>query len=211
MMDRRRALMMEQGGGGLPSEYQRCLWVASNGSQYINAGLAQANKLPGKIEIGFYIKSESTYSSAICGIGLVNGGTWTEGIIGKGNLGIRVNNTNIYTESGSLINKYCEATATFDTNSCKVEGTISGVAYSKNVSASPSSWSNKPFILWQNQGNGTARGRIYYARLYQQGNLLYDFVPCYRKADGVIGMYDLINKVFKTNAGSGTFTKGADV
>lgn len=210
-MDRRRALMGAQGGGSLPSEYQRCLWVASDGSQYINAGLAQGNKLPGKIEIGFYITEQSRYNSVICGIGLANGGTNAEGIVGQGNIGIRVGNTNNYAASGSLINKYCEATATFDTNSCELEGTVSGVAYSKSVSSSPSTWSSKPFVLWQNQSNNTARGRIYYARLYQQGGLLYDFVPCYRKADGVIGMYDLVNKVFKTNAGSGTFTKGADV
>lgn len=36
-------------------------------------------------------------------------------------------------------------------------------------------------------------------------------VPCYRKADGVIGMYDIVSKTFFTNAGNGTFTKGADV
>lgn len=203
--------MGAQGGGGLPSEYQRCLWVASDGSQYINAGLAQANKLPGKIEVGFYITAHASYSSGICGIGVANGSSWKEGIVGQGNLGIRVSGSNNYSSSGSLINKYCEATATFDTNSCEVEGTVSGVTYSKIVSSSPSSWSNKPFVLWQNPSNNTARGRIYYARLYQQGNLLYDFVPCYRKVDGVIGMYDLVNKVFKTNAGSGTFTKGADV
>lgn len=34
---------------------------------------------------------------------------------------------------------------------------------------------------------------------------------CYRKADGVIGMYDVDNDVFYTNNGSGTFGKGADI
>ena len=33
----------------------------------------------------------------------------------------------------------------------------------------------------------------------------------YRKSDKVIGLYDVVNGVFYTNAGSGTFTKGADV
>ena len=41
--------------------------------------------------------------------------------------------------------------------------------------------------------------------------LICDLVPCYRKSDGVIGMYDLARKIFLTNAGVGYFTKGADV
>lgn len=38
-----------------------------------------------------------------------------------------------------------------------------------------------------------------------------NLVPCYRKSDGEIGMYDLVNGVFYTNSGSGTFIKGDDV
>jgi hypothetical protein len=47
---------------------------------------------------------------------------------------------------------------------------------------------------------------------YDKSNALKcDLVPCYRKADGVIGMYDLVSGAFFTNAGSGSFTKGANV
>lgn len=38
-----------------------------------------------------------------------------------------------------------------------------------------------------------------------------DFIPCYRKSDWVIWMWDRVNKVFYTNSWSGTFTKGSDV
>ena len=41
--------------------------------------------------------------------------------------------------------------------------------------------------------------------------LICSLIPCYRKSDGVIGMYDTVRKQFLTNAGSGNFTKGADV
>ena len=43
------------------------------------------------------------------------------------------------------------------------------------------------------------------------GNLIRDMYPCYRKSDNVIGMYDVVNAVFYTNSGTGTFVKGADV
>ena len=35
-------------------------------------------------------------------------------------------------------------------------------------------------------------------------------VPCYRKVDNVAGLYDLVNNVFYTNAGSGVFAVGAN-
>lgn len=38
-----------------------------------------------------------------------------------------------------------------------------------------------------------------------------NFIPCYRKSDNVIGMYDLITKTFYENAGTGTFIKGNDI
>lgn len=43
------------------------------------------------------------------------------------------------------------------------------------------------------------------------GTLICDLVPCYRKSDGVIGMYDIVRKIFLTNAGNGAFAKGANV
>ena len=42
-------------------------------------------------------------------------------------------------------------------------------------------------------------------------NPLRNFIPCYRKADGVIGMYDTVTNLFFENSGDGSFTKGPDV
>lgn len=62
--------------------------------------------------------------------------------------------------------------------------------------------------------NGTAREfgwfKMYYCKLRDGETLVRDFVPCYRKSDSVIWMYDLVNNQFYTNAWSGTFTKGTD-
>ena len=51
---------------------------------------------------------------------------------------------------------------------------------------------------------------IYESKIYDNEILVRDFVPCYRKADYVAGLYDLVNNVFYTNAGSGVFAVGAD-
>ena len=45
----------------------------------------------------------------------------------------------------------------------------------------------------------------------KNGVLICDLYPCYRKSDGVIGMYDAARNRFFTNMGGGSFTKGSDV
>ena len=53
--------------------------------------------------------------------------------------------------------------------------------------------------------------KLYYMKIYLRTNLVRDFVPCYRKSDSVIWLYDLVNNQFYTNAGSWTFTKWPNV
>ena len=47
--------------------------------------------------------------------------------------------------------------------------------------------------------------------MYRDGELVRQFVPCYRTSDNVIGVYELVNGTFLANAGGGSFTKGPDV
>lgn len=54
-------------------------------------------------------------------------------------------------------------------------------------------------------------GFVYEVKLYDDGTIVNYFVPCYRKADDVIGFYDMINDSFITNIGSGNLSKGSDV
>lgn len=54
-------------------------------------------------------------------------------------------------------------------------------------------------------------GELYHVTLYNNGVLVEDFVPCYRKSDSVAGLYDIVNGIFYTNGGNGTITVGADV
>ena len=63
---------------------------------------------------------------------------------------------------------------------------------------------NRTYIL-----KGT--NQFYYFRLYKNGEIAFDGVPCYRKIDNVAGMYDVANDVFYTNSGSGSFTVGPNI
>ena len=53
--------------------------------------------------------------------------------------------------------------------------------------------------------------RCYYFNIYENNVLVRQFVPCYRKSDNEAGLYDLVNDVFYTNQGSGSFTCGVPI
>ncbi len=57
-----------------------------------------------------------------------------------------------------------------------------------------------------------ASAKIYKLEIYDENwTLIYNLVPCYRKADTEIWMYDLVNDTFYTNSWTWTFTKWGDV
>lgn len=60
-------------------------------------------------------------------------------------------------------------------------------------------------------GSSPLVGRIRSTIVSNGGVEKVHLIPCYRIADGVIGMYDIVSDSFITNSGTGTLTKGADV
>lgn len=75
--------------------------------------------------------------------------------------------------------------------------------------------------IWLNifanaNSNGTWRQRscykLYYMKIYNSSNnVVYNFVPAYRKSDNVIWLLDIANKVFYTNSWSWSFTKWPNI
>lgn len=48
--------------------------------------------------------------------------------------------------------------------------------------------------------------KLYSDKIYDSSNnLVRDFIPAVRKSDGEAGLYDKVNEVFYTNAGTGAF------
>lgn len=55
--------------------------------------------------------------------------------------------------------------------------------------------------------NNNVRAKLYSCRIYDNGTLIRDFVPC-KTADDEVGLYDLVNDVFYANKGTGEFVGG---
>jgi hypothetical protein len=76
--------------------------------------------------------------------------------------------------------------------------------------------SSNNLLIFANQyeiyaGQVHLKAKLYSCKLYKDWTLVRDFIPCYRKSDNVIWMYDLVNDQFYTNSWTGTFIKGNDV
>ena len=59
--------------------------------------------------------------------------------------------------------------------------------------------------------NSFSNIKLYYCKIRDNWTLVREFIPCYRKSDSVIWLYDIIWKQFYTNQGSWTFSKGWNV
>lgn len=53
--------------------------------------------------------------------------------------------------------------------------------------------------------------KIYYFKFWRGGQLIGDFIPCYRKSDNEPGMFDIVTKQFFQNAGTGKIDFGPNV
>lgn len=78
---------------------------------------------------------------------------------------------------------------------------------------SNNSLGNKSLYIGAINDNGSAdnrifNGKIYSFKIYEQNEMIRNFVPCKRNSDNAIGLYDELNDVFYTNSGTGTFGYG---
>lgn len=53
--------------------------------------------------------------------------------------------------------------------------------------------------------SGMISAKLFACKIYDNGTLVRDFVPAKRTSDDTVGLYDIANGVFYTNAGTGTF------
>ena len=205
MLNRRRALMAQGGTSPrLPSEYQEVEWIQGDGTAQILTGITPTVNSAMKAEMA--AQSQTQYNF----LGSRDGSSGVD----KAFLVASYNSAHKF---GFMRWGYGVQTIAFDTNwheyyLSPTEAKVDGVDYALNSPKSQTS--TKTIKLFKE--NVPSGGAIYialkYFKFWDDGDLIADYIPCYRKSDGVIGMYDLVTNAFKVNAEeSGTFTKGSDI
>lgn len=200
-MDRRRALMFgEESEGRLPAEYQEVEYIESTGTQYIdtNVNLSSSDVVKCKFEL-----TAATASLADAIFGAYDSSDFFV-LLMRSPIQARVGTSSNQTTSTNYeLNKIYDTSLT---NGTYIEN---GTTYTFTPS-SDFTQIKSCYIMFRNQA--TANVVPVSAKVYSfeiEGK--FNGIPCCRKADGVIGMYDTVSETFFTNAGAGNFGKGNDV
>lgn len=201
LLSRRMVLMSAIGKTLLPKEYQQVEYLESTGRQYIDTNLAFNTLYTYDVSVSYNNLSE----------------TYAMGIVGATCMYVGVDNTLFTTYSNNNINgdrlPYIVGNRV---NYVLKNGsqTIDTVEVSTHTITRISPRNVYLFALNFQTTNAAAwfgKTKMYYYKVMQGETVIQHFIPCYRKADNVAGMYDVVNDKFYTNAGTGNFIVGGNV
>lgn len=190
----------------LPDEYQQVEYIESTGTQYIELDYIASNitNSKGKYKITNTTVANMLFGSRISVTSNFYGLNW-----GGGTPWTYYNSYN----SGIITSKTIdEETHTFYKNKEKLYIDDELISTHTNTADFTTPYN---MIVFGCNTNGTkglfSYARIYYLQFYDNDELKVNLIPCYRKYDNVIGMYDLVENKFYTNKGTGTFLKGSNI
>lgn len=189
----------------LPQGYQEVEYIESSGIQYIDTGYKPtSNNL--RIACEFEYTADHSASSVF---GSESSGRYS--LIPYGAPAFYVGSgTNLLAQTTELNTKYAlDAHANAGTLTVSLNGITNSASYSGSILTTVN------IGVFCNIIAGVAKQfcsmRLYAMSIYDNGALVRNFVPCYRKSDHTAGLYDLVNNVFYANAGSGVFAVGSNV
>lgn len=214
--------MLQSGGGCddspvIPSEYQKVEYITSSGTQYINTGIYYY-KHTVYIDAQFH---QANYSSATV-FGTGQSGQMAKKAFGISNIttyGIQcdANNHSPASWYSGTVNNIHLTRFQMLANDENGKIIFNGTEYTPTHSLDTVQSASYPVWLFARNYGGSinlpATASVYRCKIWNKttSELLRDFVPCYRKSDEAIGMYDVVTGTFFTNGGTGTFTKGPNV
>lgn len=213
LMERRRALISgSKAKAKLPSGYQEVEYIQSTGTQAIISPVYLKNN--SKIYAEFLYTSQQNTGGFLPTFGCARP------FFSFSNANDA--ETITYCSFGSVSDKNVSVprayfrqgdfhTVVMDRNGVSFDDTYSA-DYSATVEENPG---RKIALFCRMSANNTlerfSERKIRVFRVYESDVPVCDLVPCFRKADGEIGMYDIVSGTFLTNAGTGTFVKGENV
>lgn len=197
----------------LPSEYQEVEYIESSGTQYIDTLWTPSSNYARVVaqieptlsgqqwEVFYGMTNWSNHYSLH-----TNKDTpkWYINVWSNGNI-----TTNIAFSSWTKVN------TEFEANNWAYSVNVNGATYSWTYSWTVAQSTRNMYIFAYNE-NGSITWKpsmkLYSFKIYSAADtLVRDLVPCYRKADDVIWLYDLVNDTFYTNAWTWDFTKWDDI
>ena len=186
----------------LPSAYQEVEWIRSSWTQYINTWKTVSWNV--KVEYT-YMPNETQTSSSTTWVLFWMDNWWDSN-------GFWEWNQYLYYWTSRVWAWLPQANTKYDVVLSKQICSRWTFSYTPSSSYPSPSWTLKLFVF-QRSWSITVHYKcaLYSFKRYDSWTLTQELVPCYRKSDSVIWMYDTVNNNFLTNAGSWTFAKWPDV
>lgn len=217
MSNRRRALLAAT-TGSLPSAYQQVEYLESTGTQYIDTGVTPSDL------IGFDIHYLMTVGGSNIEQIVIGSSYWGRyryfldmnfsGQKRQVQFGVAGGYFGVYYQAD--INKSYQFITNVSGNDFgNYELYENGQLVSAGVASGDISTNiNNIYLFCRNNDNVAtfnAYMRLFSCKIYSNGTIIRDFIPCYRRSDNEPGLYDIINRTFYTNAGTGTFIVGNNI
>ena len=188
----------------LPTEYTQVEYIENTGAQYINTGFVpnQDTRIVISVQL---VNTSDTNQWIYCG----RTGTYDSAMgmffFGNGNYGAAYG-----TEQNTAIWTLSEPTMRIEVDQNKNNVNLNGESYSFNTASFTSA---APITLLARNTSGTiaeyAYAKLFSCQIYDDGTLVRDYVPCV-DANGIAGLYDLVNSSFVTSASAEAFTAGSE-
>lgn len=185
----------------LPDGYTQVDYIESSGTQYIDTSFTPDSntKYDIKVTPTTNITTTSYFISAF-GDSKRNNIYSTNGKKASAGYGSVYKNTSTLLDTNTTYNFildknkfYINGELTETLNEETFENTANSTLFAQNTNGSISNYSEI---------------KLHYCKIYDNDVLVRNFIPCYRNSDNEIGLYDLVNNVFYTNQGTGTFSYG---
>lgn len=217
ILKRRRALMAQQGGSTprLPAEYQEVEFIESISASYIKTDITPKSNTP-KIKLRYYKATQATAENTLFFVQSSVGSTGIE--IGFNNTANRLfafSSSSAQIISPIVYGHVVDVDVQLNSVSPYITMTASSGGTTETGSktgANASGVTNGYISLFAGRnGNLFVYARMYSCEVWDDGSLTAQFIPCYCKADGVVGMYESVSGEFYSSATTNPFAKGADV
>lgn len=182
----------------LPSGYRELSYIKSSGTQYIDTGFVPNQNT--RIDMDIEILSTTAKVSVLFGVRTSDfKAPW---------FGVVYLETSLRSDYGSAKLNLTPAAMHDRTTLSHNKNVFTFGGVSVTNTASTFTCGNSLFLLAYSNGGTSGNptsAKLYSCKIYDNGTLVRDYVPAKRTSDSVVGLYDLQNDVFYTNAGTGEF------
>ncbi len=191
----------------LPDGYTQLEYIQSSGTQYIDTLFKPDQDT--RVAVDFETTSSSTDSMALFGArNATNVAAFTVWLSAGNQIGAQygANAWDAYAITATFYGQIF----TYDLN----KNVFSVGTQTRTLASAVFSTNSNLTVFAINTNNSVdnrrVSGKLYSCKIYDNGTLIRDFVPC-KNLLNAIGLYDTVNGQFYANAGSGTFVAGPEV